>query len=83
MENLELISKKYETEISDINEIFERLFKEEVYGVNGNNSKQNGSMQFNVNELTKQLNILMKKIILGRDSLTDELNQMFKSNLDQ
>jgi len=78
MEKVTSISEKYINEIEDINEILRRLYDERIYGINGNNSNSDGSMQQNITKLTKQLNKLINKIEFGKDSINDEINNMFK-----
>ncbi|MBC3901117.1 hypothetical protein GH811_15985 [Acetobacterium malicum] len=71
-------SKKYSNEIEYINEILGNLYKGRIYGFDGNNSKQDGSLQANIIKLTRQLNILLNKIEFEKDSEIDEINEMFK-----
>lgn len=71
-------SKKYSNEIEYINEILCNLYKGRIYGFDGNNSKQDGSLQTNIVKLTRQLNILLNKIEFEKDSEIDEINEMFK-----
>lgn len=67
------ISGRYDEEISEINYILQGLYDERVYGLNGNNSRMDGSLQHNVIELTKKLNCLMTKIEYGQASKSDDL----------
>ena len=72
------ISGRYDEEISEINYILQGVYDGRIYGLNGNNSRMDGSLKHNVIELTKKLNRLMKKIEYGQDSISDEIaNCMF------
>lgn len=67
------ISGRYDEEISEINYILQGLYDGRVYGLNGNNSRMDGSLQHNVIELTTKLNRLMTKIEYGQDSKSDDI----------
>lgn len=67
------LSGRYDEEISEINYILQGLYDGRIYGLNGNNSRMDGSLQHNVIELAKKLNRLMTKIEYGKDSISDEI----------
>lgn len=72
------IAKRYDSEIAEINYILQGLYDERIYGYNGNNSRMDGSLQYNIDELTKKLNRLMNKIEYGKESITEEMaEQLF------
>lgn len=72
------IAKRYDNEISEINYILQGLYDERIYGYNGNNSRMDGSLQHNIDELTKKLNRLMSKIEYGKESVSEEMaEQLF------
>lgn len=72
------IVKRYDSEIAEINYILQGLYDERIYGYNGNNSRMDGSLQHNIEELTKKLNRLMNKIEYGKESITEEVaEQLF------
>lgn len=81
MEKIRTASEKYDNEIEDINEILRNLYNKRIYGINGNNSKQDGGMEENIIKLTKKLNRLINKIEYGEDSISDEINEMFKIDM--
>lgn len=68
---------KYDEEIAEINDILQGLYNGRVYGLNGNNCSMDGSLQHNVTKLTKNLNQLFTKIEYGKDSISDEIAEMF------
>lgn len=81
MEKIRTTNEKYRVEIEEINGVLENLYKERIYGYNGNNCKQDGSLQGNIINLIRKLNQLINKIELGEDSTIDEINEMFKINI--
>lgn len=81
MEKIRTANEKYKVEIDEINGILGNLYKERIYGYNGNNCNQDGSLQENIIKLIGKLNQLINKIELGEDSTIDEINGMFKVDL--
>jgi hypothetical protein len=72
------IAKKYDSEIAEINYILQGLYDERIYGYKGNQSRMDGSLQHNIDELAKKLNKLMNKIEYGKESDSEELaKQLF------
>jgi butyrate kinase len=59
------------------------LYNERIYGYNGNNSRMDGTLQHNITELTKKLNILINKIEFGKTSISEEIaEKLFSVNYE-
>ncbi len=56
------IKEKCNHEICEINYILQGLYDERVYGINGNQSRSDGTIQTNVNKLLEYLNKMVSKI---------------------
>ena len=73
------IEEKYCEELSDINEIINRLENRRIYGIDGNVSKGDGSLETNIKSLRNKINSLLTKIQNGSDSIDDKIAEAFVS----
>jgi len=64
MENQE-IKEKCNHEICEINYILQGLYDERIYGYNGNQSRNDGTIQTNVTKMIEYLNKIVGKIEAG------------------
>lgn len=79
-ENLKLsykINEKYEREVSEILERLERMENGGIYGMDDNQSRMDGSLQFNCRKLRNDIISLLSKIQNGSDSEEDKLAKAF------
>ena len=62
-------------EICEINYILQGLYDERIYGINGNQSRCDGTMQTNVTKLIEYLNKMVAKL---EDNDTNQKEKIFK-----
>lgn len=71
------IKDKYCQELSDIEYRIHNMEIGNIYGYNGNNSRMDGSLEHNCNELRKEFFTLLSKIQNGLDSREDKIFEIF------
>lgn len=57
-----IIKDNCSNEICEINYILQGLYDERIYGLNGNQSRSDGTLQTNVTKIIEYLNKIVKKI---------------------
>ncbi|MEK5499618.1 hypothetical protein [Bacillus sp. FSL M8-0168] len=76
--NEESIIKKYSHEIQDIANKLTQLENNRIYEITG--AKMDGSLSTNIQQLTKMIAQLLRKIDNKAPSIDDELASLFLSN---
>ncbi|WP_259544511.1 hypothetical protein MHI39_20085 [Heyndrickxia sp. FSL K6-6286] len=76
------IRGRFDQELSEINYLLNGLKEGRVYGVNGNISQMDGSLQHYESELRKKISSLITKIEYGKESSTEKMmNELLKYDI--
>ena len=71
------IKDKYSQELENIRYFLNNIEQGHIYGLNGNRSKSDASLQTNCAKLKNEISSLLLKIQNGSNSIKDDLCEIF------
>jgi len=78
IEKVKVIASRYNEELNEIEDLLTKLKDKKIYGVENNNSKLDGGLVKNIDDLKKKIHLLIKKIVLEEDSISEQRLKMFE-----
>ncbi|GEM_PF-5065881 len=78
IKKVKVIASRYNEELNEIEDLLTKLKDKKIYGVENNNSKLDGGLVKNIDDLKKKIHLLIKKIVLEEDSISEQRLKMFE-----
>ncbi len=78
IKKVKVIASRYNEELNEIEDLLTKLKDKKIYGVENNNSKLDGGLVKNIDDLKKKIHLLIKKIVLEEDSISEQRLKRFE-----